>query len=319
MKVKIISIIIGVGLCFVLLSNLVHEKQSHPIKLETVPFVEENIETIENPNRPMKKWLPCNFYEEARFQKSVAQAKPYANEGKMKVGIIPHHLLASVQIASFFQTAAKDSYDTIVMLSTTHFAKTTGFITTTTDWKTPFGVLEQDTDLVNQLFTRKLLDVISDGEAMAADHGNAGLMPYVKYYLPKTKVVNLMVSPNLSVQKEDMMVSMLLSMSGQKKILVIGSIDFSHYLSPTVAKRMDQETEQAVEAFRLGAINQFGDEHLDSPKCMRFLLKYLEQLNIHEINRLDHLSSDSLIPVAENHPIFMEGTTTYFIYSGNEN
>lgn len=320
MKVKrYILSIVGIGWVMVFLLRLFHMSPSEQVERKQPLLVESAVETKQNQEQMIQQWLPCNFYEEASFQQSITQAKLYPNQGMMKVGVIPHHLLADVQIASFFQTAAQESYDTIVMLSTAHFAKTSGIITTTASWKTPFGILEPDTDFIQQLLQIKSIDVENLARVMAEDHGNAGLVPYVKYYFPKAKIVNVLVSPNLSVPGENTIVNILLSMNQQKKILVIGSIDFSHYLSPDEAKRMDQETERAVEAFDLEAICQFGDEHLDSPKCMRMLLKYLARLNIDQLNQLDHLSSDQLIPVAENHPIFKEGTTTYFIYSGNEN
>lgn len=274
--------------------------------------------TGEKREEVIQQWLPCNFYEEASFQKSVAQAQVYPNEGKMKVGIIPHHLLANVQIASFFQTASKESYDTIVMLSTTHFTKTEGILTAKADWKTPFGMLKNDADLTQRFLQTKAIGVKNDMASMVLDHGNAGLIPYVKYYFPKVQIVNLLVSPSLSVQKENALVDALLSINQEKKMLVIASIDFSHYLSAEEARKMDRETERAVETFQLEVLNQYGDEHLDSPKCMRIVLKYLQRIGIQQLNQLDHLSSDQLLPVAENHPVFMEGTTSYFIYSGNE-
>ena len=53
------------------------------------------------------KLLKCQYYNQQDFSRSLRVAKAYEAPQKIMAGIVPHHLLASEMIASFFEAAAQ--------------------------------------------------------------------------------------------------------------------------------------------------------------------------------------------------------------------
>ena len=59
----------------------------------------------------------------------------------------------------------------------------------------------------------------------------------------------------------------------EKKLLLLCSIDFSHYQSPLLAEKYDEKTIRAVEDGDLTALLQMDGKYLDSPESLVLLLE----------------------------------------------
>lgn len=264
------------------------------------------------------KYLPCGYYDEETFRRSVTLAEAYPREGKLCAGVVPHHLLAGEMIASFFASAAEDGpYDTVLFVGPSHYPTGAGAVTTRSGWQTVFGPVENDLSLTASLLGDRTLAARTDDENMRLDHAVSGLIPYVGYYLPGAKVSALLLENGLSperIQAAAERAAAAVSEEG-KRVLLVCSIDFSHYLMPKEAVLRDEETRKAVEAFDYRTISRFTDSNMDSPQTMTVFLRTAQARGTGEVTMFDHSSSDRILEAASSDPAYREGTTTYFIFA----
>lgn len=259
--------------------------------------------------------LTCDYYKEEDFQRSVQQSRPYQTEngqGGLAAGVVPHHLLAGTMIASFFDMAAAcGEYDTIVLVAPSHYPTGNKVITSSKGWQTPFGVLENDADITSRLTQSKVQATI-DNVSMQRDHAVSGLIPYLKYYFPQSKVCAALIDNRCDWQRVGAIADELLYISKSKSILLVCSIDFSHYLMPRQAYEKDVITQEAIQSFDYQKISHFTDDHMDSPESLGVFLQFAHRRGTENITVLDHSGSDKILKIHESDPIYKDGITTYF-------
>lgn len=260
--------------------------------------------------------MQCVYYEQDSFLAGIAAAPAYPLEGAPVAGMVPHHLLASDMIAGFFALAAGHSYDAVVLLSTSHYpeACASEVVTSAVGWNTPFGVAAADADVSEALLSNRLLAAAQDNAALEKDHGVSGLVPFVRYYLPKAQINAVLLANTLPAERVEALVEVLRALCEQKNILLVASVDCSHYLMPKEAAACDEETRRAIELRDYAAIRLFTDRNVDSPQCLTALLQFAATQKAGLV-QLDHSSSPEKLPYDLTHPVYREGITTYFVYA----
>lgn len=259
--------------------------------------------------------LQCDYYREDEFLRSVAGAKSYDLGGELIAGVVPHHLLASQLIASFFQTAAQGDYETVVFVAPSHYPTSERAVTSLLSWQTPYGICENDAQLTRRLMDSGLRARVDDAN-MQLDHAVSGLIPYVKYYLPDAQVSAVLLQNRLEPQRAEALAGELLRLSEEKKLLLICSVDFSHYLTPREAAAQDAVTRRALEEMDIPSIQRFSDSNMDSPQSVTVFLEYLMGRGVEEVTFFDHSSADRILGLSQSDPLYQEGVTTYFILGG---
>lgn len=103
-------------------------------------------------------------------------------------GVVSHHALTGKLIDEFFSGLSKKrKVDTFILLSPGHFKLSKTYVSVTGgSWKTPFGFVESNTELTENLAAS--FGVSYDDAAFYGEHGVSTLMPFIKKYFPKTKV-----------------------------------------------------------------------------------------------------------------------------------
>lgn len=267
--------------------------------------------------RVSEKMLHCKYFDEKDFQQSINAAEQTANnpndnnlleDGNVFLGgIVPHHLLSSEMISSFFMTLSKEEPEIIVIIAPNHHGIGVKTVHTGSwSWQTPFGILETDKDIVNSLIDSKIADTNFD--LLEQEHSISGLVPYVKYYMPESKIVPILLHGSYSLKE-----AQLLGQNIQKKLesenkrsLVIASVDFSHYLTLEQAEKMDEISIKSIENRDLHLIYSFNNDYLDSPPSLIALLSALDVNGPSPMKILDHSNSD-IIAGTRN-----DETTSYF-------
>jgi len=264
--------------------------------------------------------LNCIYFDRELFAQGLSSPCKYELDSAktLTAGMVPHHLLAADMIAGFFSLAAqqKDSYDTVLLISPSHFPEkcSSDAVTATADWNTPYGILKTDIELVEALLSNETIGAENSSDAVEYDHGAAGLIPFVRYYLPKAKVAVCLLSNKLSQQRLDEIQRVINEQRKDKNILLIASADCSHYLMPHDAEKHDKATAQAIQSFDFAQIMQFSDSNLDSPQAVTTFLS-AAQASGAVLKQLDHSSSAQKLPHAISNPIYDEGITTYYVYA----
>src|ERR1041385_3399696 len=159
------------------------------------------------------------FFDQA--YKNIATEKSVDKIAGMTVN---HHLLAPNLIAKEFSLVATDKPITVILISPNHFMRGSGgVITSKFDWQTPYGVLQTNQDLVVKL---EQLDLVNIDEApFDQEHGINNIVGFIKRSMPNATFVPLIIKENATNTQIDQLAADL-----PKDALIVGSLDFSHYL-----------------------------------------------------------------------------------------
>lgn len=259
--------------------------------------------------------LECNFYIERDFRVYTASPEEYDVPGELLCGTVPHHLTGGRLISSFFYTAAqkRSDIDTVVIVATKHYKEGGTFVTSKCGWQTPFGVMENDTEV-----TKRLMDVgaAEHDMSMEEDHAVSALIPFAKYYFPEAKVSAVLVGAEADKKTPEKLAAALTELYGEKNILTVFSVDFSHYLQPPDTAAHDEETRRAVLAGDLSAVAAMTDSNMDSPYCIGTFMRLTEALG-GSITELDHSNSLEMSGLPYSAAAFPEGLTSYFVFCGS--
>lgn len=242
-------------------------------------------------------------YDSKSFLPAIASVKKIDNQTPNKIIVIPHHLTASPLIAQgIYSLIGKSNPNTILIFSPNHSdIGNCDIVTSTESWSTPFGTIEVDKDLQSQIFSSHT--ICYDDTVFPAEHGIAGLLPFIKYYLPNTKIIPFSLKKYIDQPNLQRFISSLITLD-TPKISYISSIDFSHGLSLDKSQIKDAETTKLISEKDITQIQKLTQENVDSPASLIIAIKLVESLG-GELKIIDHKNSSFY-----NNNI--ESVTTYF-------
>lgn len=250
--------------------------------------------------------LACKYFVESDFKRSVLGAVLQKSaDDRLLGGIVTHHLLADSLIAPFFSALSTSKPELVFIIGPNHKRLGQEKINTGSwDWQTPFGVLEADGEAV-----KSIAENCKAGEnfdLLETEHSISSLVPYVKYFLPEARIVPILLHGNYGMKASVELAGKIRKAAGSKKWIVIGSIDFSHYLTPEAAGKMDEITLKAIEAGNLEALSQMGNDNLDSPPSLITLLSVMKDEGDYEMMVTGHSNSSEIAGK------YSDSTTSYF-------
>lgn len=251
--------------------------------------------TTKNTVKPLKEQfqnIKCNFYEEKSFRRSISHATVASFEFLNIIGgITPHHLLADDFIASLFKTVSIKKPELVFIIAPNHKnAGNTQITTSYSAWETPFGLLSPDIETAKRLAREENAGI--NPKLMEVDHSISGLVPYVKYFMPKAKFVPIMLKGDTNLEICTALGNKIAQLAADKNSLILASVDFSHYLSLEKADKMDEITLNAIKARDLKQIRQMGNDNLDSPPSIITFLSAMSDAGATELKLVGHSNSD---------------------------
>jgi hypothetical protein len=162
---------------------------------------------------------------------------------KILGGIVPHagYKYSGCESVHFFEILHQDFkvfFDTIFILNPNHHGYGPEIAVDDNDsWETPLGNVLLDIDMINAL----AFPVSS--EAHKFEHSGEVILPFLQKFLDYNfKIVPisyLRQDPEKSIEIAERIIEMRNVQN--KKILLIASSDFSHYVSPEVGERKDRK------------------------------------------------------------------------------
>ena len=249
---------------------------------------------------------PLVFYDKQSFFNGISESEKNKQFPAHKIsgGIVTHHLFASFIISDFFQKLSLQKPETVVLIGPNHFEKgNSKILSSLYSWDTPFGIVHPNEQVINDLVDKKTLQI--ENQVLAEDHAVAVLMPYVKYYLPDTKVVPILLSGFLGLE-EIQKLSDELSHKIDDNTVVISAVDFSHYLMSKEASENDQLTLQLMKNREYSQILSLDNNYLDSAPSIIVLLMLMQSGNTTQMDLLHNTNSGEM---QRNNTI---ETTSYF-------
>lgn len=250
--------------------------------------------------------LSCRYYDEAGFKISIeGGAGENLPEGKIMGGIVPHHLLAGRMIGDFFKKVSQSDPEVVVVIGPNHKGEGAKSVQTAGwDWSTPFGVLQADGEIVGSLLENRM--AAENSLLMEREHSISSLVPYIKYFMPHSKIVPILMTGTDRISEAERLGEFLARMARGRKILFIASVDFSHYLPVEKADEMDEITEKALLERDIDRIRAMDNDYMDSPVSIITLLTVMDRLSAGGQLILDHNNSARIKSADSN------STTSYF-------
>lgn len=207
-------------------------------------------------------------------------------------GIIPHHTFASYFIADFFNRLAKQNPDTIILLGPNHNEKGEYKVMSGLySWETPFGVVHSNDEIINELLDHDIVGI--DEEVLSNDQSIAAIMPFIGFYLPDTKVAPVLVSGFMTLE-EVQKLSEILADFLDDDLVVIASVDFSHYLTNRDAQKNDEVTLNMIREHDYKQLFMLNNEYLDSPIAIITLLMIMDSRGVEDMDILHHTNSGEM-------------------------
>lgn len=226
--------------------------------------------------------------------------------GPLAGGLVPHHNLAAANLSAFFLELEAQPPETVIVVGPNHENLGQHVITGRYGWATPYGRVDPDLELIRQLSESGIATV--DDHALSREHAIGALMPYLKYHAADTLVVPLILHSDLTREQIERLADRLAPYLTPNRLL-IGSVDFSHYLTRSEAEEKDRVTLDAILRHDLAAIRQMNNDYVDSPPSLILLMLLMERLGATGPEILAHTNSGILLGSD-----LME-TTSYFTFA----
>jgi len=161
-------------------------------------------------------------------------------------GVVPHHLLAGEIIEDFFNYISfQEKPKTIVILSPDHFQsrilmESNAFITIGLEGDDEeFNKIKVDTLLSGKLFKENKMAL--NNSAVIVEHGVTTLLPYIRKYFPETNILPILIPTDITKEQVEQLVRTI-NENTLLDIIVVASVDFSHYLPPRAADFHDTKS-----------------------------------------------------------------------------
>ena len=158
-------------------------------------------------------------------------------------GIVPHHLYVSDIIGDFFQTiSVEEGVSTIFIVGPDHLELGTSNVTFSPSFE---------------------------------DQSITALLPFVRSTFPAAIVTPIVMKHATTMSEIKNLVDQIYEAPG--KNLLIGSIDFSHYLSSKAAKQNDLIVMDLINTRSYPQILNLNSDYLDSPGSLVAVLMYFDK------------------------------------------
>lgn len=156
-------------------------------------------------------------------------------------GIVPHagYMYSAYQAMHFFEVLKKSQevFETFFIINPNHTGYGPEIALEENDyWSTPYGNIEIDTDFQN------LLDFEKSEEAHKFEHSGEVLLPLLQYSLDYDFKIVPITMYRQTPQNAARLAEAIVGANSQleKKICVIASSDFSHFVDPEVGLKLDR-------------------------------------------------------------------------------
>ena len=163
-------------------------------------------------------------------------------------GVVPHagYIFSGYQAVHYFDIIknSDDKIDTFIIINPNHTGLGSDICLDPNDfWKTPFGNVEIDKEFST------LLNIKTSEDAHKHEHSAEVILPFLQYFYPhKFKIVPITLSIQ-TPEKALFLAEQIFKAKNKlnRKINIIASSDFSHYVTPTEGYEKDNFILSAIE------------------------------------------------------------------------
>lgn len=231
-----------------------------------------------------------------RYLRAIRQSSPAPPVGlaageTIRAGIVTHHFLASGLMVRFFDALrSHSSPEVVILVGPNHYHHGNGNISLSSlPWKTPFGFLETDKQVMERL--KAAIDLPEDPEAFTGEHSVGVLAPFVRYYFPRSRFVPILVDLNAQPFRLKQLRTALAGLLRNPKVVVLLSMDFSHNSVASIADARDERARRTISAIDAPGAS---DLNVDCRRGLWVLLASLNDLGHVRAQIKEHTNSAQL-------------------------
>jgi AmmeMemoRadiSam system protein B len=214
-------------------------------------------------------------------------------KGTILAGVVPHHLVAGRLIMGFMDSLAEQNPGLLIVIGPNHHNLEGKVITGMYDWQTPDGPVKADQETVNILLEKGI--AVKNEKVLSTEHSVGNIMPFIKRFTPKAKVVPIILHHDVSQKELDSLLNVLEPILAAKKGIILASVDFSHYLTRSQAQEKDRYTLKVMKDFDLATLFKLGNDYLDSPASLASVFLYAQRKGVRGFAVLENTNSGELL------------------------
>jgi len=241
----------------------------------------------------------------------VGADKNFQQVTATKAVVVPHHLVASKSIALGVKALTSSTSKIVIVISPDHYARCPTLLCTTKgSYKTFFGDVSIEESAVNDL---EKSDLVSSSELFKEEHGVYTIVPYIKHYLPESKIIPIAISQKTRGLEESRaeILELLKPLLSRKDVALVISSDFSHYLPLAETKQKDIKTQDSFCSGNSDEILKLENpSQSDCPLCLWILAQEAEHLGFWNPVLLAHTNSAELM-----HDASAKELTSHFAFA----
>jgi MEMO1 family protein len=157
----------------------------------------------------------------------------------LRAAVVPHAGYAfsgAIAARVYALVATQPPPETVLILGVDHYGLGNGPALSDRNWETPLGPTAVDHELVRALAHRP---IAVDEDAQGREHSIEVQLPFLEYSLPHPRFVALQVpfAPYDELVRTALVVRAAIA---ERDVLLLASTDFSHYVPPATAERLDR-------------------------------------------------------------------------------
>lgn len=234
---------------------------------------------------------PEIFLKAIQSYKDSLPVRCKQHDGYVRAGILPHHFLAHWMMIDFFEClASQTDLDRIILIGPDHFRKGIDRISVSSlPWKTPFGELIADKHVVSKI--KETLGLKDDIESFSGEHSIGIIVPLIRYYFPKSKIVPVLVQRQIPMHTLLRFKQLLFHFLKDQKTLILLSMDFSHYQNSKEADRRDEISKNVILYLNYERINELD---VDCHTGLFLLMTVLSELGNMKVCFRHHTNSSKI-------------------------
>ena len=247
-----------------------------------------------------QKVIPLPEFDSQLFDLAIQKYPKAVEKINSKGGIAPHHFLAADLIAEFYSQFDPKT-KTVVLVGPNH-DELGDFDISLSDraFDSSLGIVKNRYEMIKELEKNNLGGI--NNKAFLNEHAVLSHIPFIKHYLPKAKIVPIILKKGTPPNKIEKLSEFLKSELNNNNTILISSVDFSHYLPPDISNHKDNESLEAIKSRDYSQLMNFNNGNLDSPASVILLLKTMDKINYSIIKNIKHTNSAELLnnPKTEN-------------------
>jgi len=168
-------------------------------------------------------------------------------EKKIIGAVLPHagYMFSAYQAVHFFEILrqSRETFDTFFIINPNHTGYGTEMAFDENDfWATPFGKVMIDKDFYN------LMDITESEEAHKYEHSGEVLVPMLQYFLNYSFRIVPITMMKQNPKNASYLAKTIMDANKflKKKICLLASSDFSHFVNPEQGRKDDQHVLDAI-------------------------------------------------------------------------